>query len=134
MSKTEQLVRLFREYDNLRDSEIAFRDDHPNRDAWDDTEREEYSDLVTSITEKYKELDLLCCTVLKEDIITTVKNDCITGVLEEIMPTLEETARRYGCGNSDKCGTPNCPHGWKCQAGKLYDAITRIKQCMGVPK
>ena len=57
MSEVE-ILRFYRDifidYDNLRDDELNFLDDHPNRDMWSDEENQEFVELVESISKMYK--------------------------------------------------------------------------------
>jgi hypothetical protein len=59
MTDRELLVKfsdMFYSYDRRRDDELAFLDKHPNREAWDDSEREAYKEIVDDVQEKYAEL------------------------------------------------------------------------------
>lgn len=59
LTDRELLVKLsdmFYGYDRRRDDELDFLDKHPNREAWDDSEREAYKEIVDDIKEKYAEL------------------------------------------------------------------------------
>lgn len=40
-------------YDKLRDEELQFLDDHPNREMWDDEQEEEYDQLLKDISDNW---------------------------------------------------------------------------------
>lgn len=53
-------------YDRLRDEEIEFREDHPNRDAWDAEQERDYKDLVVQIRSQYGQLRKIIDHINKE--------------------------------------------------------------------
>lgn len=70
MNETElrDYIRKFADvvynYDKLRDEELQFLDDHPNRDMWDKDEQEDYNILFhnladnwVKVREFFKEID-----------------------------------------------------------------------------
>ena len=40
-------------YDKLRDDELRFLDDHPNRDMWDNDEQENYNTLFNNLADNW---------------------------------------------------------------------------------
>jgi len=53
-------------YDAARDEEIEYREDHPNRDAWDTEQEEHYKGLLTEIHAQYVQLRHLIDHINKE--------------------------------------------------------------------
>ena len=49
-------------YDKLRDKELQFLDDHPNRDMWDKDEQEDYNILFHDLEDNWGKI----CVFFKE--------------------------------------------------------------------
>lgn len=57
---TKKLVSLFEEYDSLKDDELDFLDEHPERGMWDEEMDENYNELCNQISDKYDEIKSIC--------------------------------------------------------------------------
>lgn len=57
---TKKLVSLFEEYDSLKDAELDFLDEHPERGMWDEEMDENYDELCNQIIDKYDEIKSIC--------------------------------------------------------------------------
>ena len=57
---TKKLVSLFEEYDSLKDEELDFLDEHPERCMWDEEMDENYDELRNQIVDKYDEIKSIC--------------------------------------------------------------------------
>ncbi len=57
---TKKLVSLFEEYDSLKDEELDFLDEHPERGMWDEEMDENYDELRNQIIDKYDEIKSIC--------------------------------------------------------------------------
>lgn len=57
---TKKLVFLFEEYDSLKDEELDFLDEHPERCMWDEEMDENYDELRNQIIDKYDEIKSIC--------------------------------------------------------------------------
>lgn len=55
----KNFAKLVFEYDSVRDDELCFLEDHPNREYWTDEEDSRYEEIKKDVEYRYKELVMI---------------------------------------------------------------------------